>query len=162
MAAKATKATVARRVEEVLRIRLDGAQFWDVLQYVAEKEAAAEEPWAVPEGGKPIAPRTVWWYIGKADALLAETFRKEAGRKKLMRRHLAQRRGLYAKAVLQGDIKAALSVLRDEAALLGLYPPADADLAAQVAELKRMLAEAEARQREQSQGRAHANGHAAG
>jgi hypothetical protein len=120
---KATKATVAQRVEEVLRIRLDGAAYWDVLQYIAEKQQAGEAPWTIPEGGKPIAGRTVWWYIHKADQLLAETFRKEAGRKKLFRRHLARRENLYAKAVLQGDIRTALAVLQDAADLEGLYPP---------------------------------------
>jgi hypothetical protein len=121
--AKASKAVVAQRVEEVLRIRLDGAAFWDVLQYIAEKQQAGEAPWTIPEGGKPIAGRTVWWYIHKADHLLAETFRKEAGRKNLFRRHLAQRRALFAKATLAGDHRAALAALRDEAELLGLYPP---------------------------------------
>src|SRR5215469_12516846 len=80
---KATAAVVARRVEEVLRIRLDGAEFWDVLQYIAEKQEAGEGVWALPDGEKPIAERTIWWYIQRADKLLAETFRKEAGRKKL-------------------------------------------------------------------------------
>jgi hypothetical protein len=102
----------------------------------------------------------LWRYLARADRLVAESCR--ASRKKLMRRHLAQRRSLYAKACLQGDVKAALAVLRDEAALLALYPPADAELAAQVAELKRMLAEAEARQRDQPREVPHANGHAAG
>ena len=34
---KASEAEVALRVGEVLRIRLDGAQFHDVVQYAAEK-----------------------------------------------------------------------------------------------------------------------------
>jgi len=36
--AKADKALVQRRVDDVLRIRLDGAQWWDVREYVREKE----------------------------------------------------------------------------------------------------------------------------
>ncbi|VTT97584.1 unnamed protein product [Gemmataceae bacterium] len=35
---KATKPVISQRVEEVLRIRLDGAKFWDVREYVREKE----------------------------------------------------------------------------------------------------------------------------
>jgi hypothetical protein len=137
--ARATKAIKERRVEEVLRIRLDGAEFWDVLQYIAEKQEAGEGVWAVPDGGKPIAERTVWWYIQRADQLLAETSRNEAGRKKLRRRHLAQRRNLYAKAVSQGDIRAALSCLDSEAKLLDLYPKPDDALRREVEELKKML-----------------------
>ena len=34
---KADTAEVPKRVEEVLRIRLDGAQFHDIVQYAAEK-----------------------------------------------------------------------------------------------------------------------------
>jgi hypothetical protein len=137
---KATAAIVARRVEEVLRIRLDGAEFWDVLQYIAEKQEAGEGVWAVPDGEKPIAERTVWWYIQRADKLLAETFRKEAGRKKLLRRHLAQRRNLYAKALNQGDVRAALAVLDSEAKLLDLYPKPEDALRRDIEELKNMLA----------------------
>jgi frataxin-like iron-binding protein CyaY len=121
--ARPTKAIVAQRIEEVLRIRLDGAEFWDVLQYIAEKQQESESIWAAPDGGKPFASRTIWWYIHKADQLLAETFRNEAGRKKLRRRHLAQRRNLYAKAVSQGDIRAALAVLDSEAKIIGLFAP---------------------------------------
>ncbi len=36
-AKRADTAEMAKRVEEVLRIRLDGAQFHDVLQFSAEK-----------------------------------------------------------------------------------------------------------------------------
>jgi hypothetical protein len=138
---RATKATVARRIEEVLRIRLDGAEFWDVLQYIAEKQQAGEEPWKVPDRGKPIAERTVWWYIHKADQLLNETFRKEAGRKRLLRRHQAQRRNLYAKAVNQGDIRAALACLDSEAKLCGLF---DNELNRMVEKLAKELAELKA------------------
>lgn len=117
---KPNKILVARRIEEILRIRLDGAEFWDVLRYVAEKQQAAEAPWIVPEGAKPLAERTIWWYVARADQLIAASCR--ASRKKLLRRHLAQRRNLYAKAINQGDIRTALAVLQDEAKLLGLYP----------------------------------------
>ena len=35
---KATKAEILERVEEVLRVRLDGAQFHDIRQYASEKQ----------------------------------------------------------------------------------------------------------------------------
>jgi len=133
---KATKATIRQRVEELLAIRLDGALFPDMRQYVAEKEAAGEAPWAIPEGGKPVSERTLWRYIALTEKLMAESVKES--RKKLLRRHLAQRMSLYAKAVSQGDVRAALAVLRDEAELQGLY---DADLYQQVEELKRQIEE---------------------
>jgi hypothetical protein len=119
--AKADKALVARRVEEVLRIRLDGAEFWDVREYVREKEAEPGSAWHLEEGAKPLSDGQIRRYQQRADALLERSH--ERSRKKLLRRHLAKRRNLYAKAVLAGDVRAALACLRDECELLGLYAP---------------------------------------
>jgi hypothetical protein len=118
---RANKATVQRRVEEVLRIRLDGAEFWDVREYAREKEAETGSVWELPEGGKPLSDGQLWRYIGQADKLIASSCR--ASGKKLLRNHLAQRRNLYAKAVAAGDYRTALTIKKDEAELLGLYPP---------------------------------------
>jgi hypothetical protein len=118
---KATKAQIRLRIDEILRIRLDGAEFWDVCEYVREKEKEAGTPWTVPEGGKPLSEGTLCRYIGRADKLITESC--QASRKKLLRRHLAQRRNLYAKAVSAGDFRTALAAARDEAELQGLYPP---------------------------------------
>ena len=107
--AKADKAEVARRVEEVLRIRIDGAQFHDVRTYADEPARA----WGVTD-------RELWALIGKADDLLvARTERKRARATAL---HVAQRQALYARAVNAADFGAALAALRDLAALQGLYP----------------------------------------
>jgi hypothetical protein len=119
--AKATAALVARRIEEVLRIRLDGAEFWDVREYAREKEAEEGSAWHLADGAKPLSDGQLRRYVARVDAMIADSCR--ASRKKLLRRHLAQRRNLYAKAVSQGDIRAALAVLSDEAKLLGLYAP---------------------------------------
>jgi hypothetical protein len=105
---KATKAEISRRVEEVLRLRLDGAEFHDVVQY------AAEQGWNVRE-------RQLWNYVRASDKLLARRLEKD--RDKLLARHVAQRRALYARAVHAADYRTALAVARDEAALQGLYPP---------------------------------------
>src|SRR5579871_5099200 len=104
-----TKAQLEQRVGEILSIRVAGAQFWDVRQYVAEKEAAGEQPWAIAEGGKPVSGRTLWRYIASADKLLESSVVTQ--RKKALRRHKARREYLYAMAVNQGDTRAALAVL---------------------------------------------------
>jgi hypothetical protein len=127
---KQTKAVVVRRVEEVLRIILDGAEFWDVREYAREMEAQEGSAWHLADGEKPLSDGQLRRYVTRAHKLIAESNR--ASRGKLLRRHLAQRRNLYAKAVSQGDVKAALAVLKDEADLLGLYdpppaPPPDGD-----------------------------------
>ena len=103
---KADTAAVALRVEEVLRIRLDGAQFHDVVQYAAENE------WGVRD-------RQLRTYLRRADDLLVE--RQDTGRRRVIARHLAQRMALYARAVNAADYRTALAVLADEAKLRGLY-----------------------------------------
>jgi predicted phage terminase large subunit-like protein len=119
---RATEPIIRQRVEDVLRIRLDGAEGWDVRRYVAEQEAAGAPPWTIPEGGKPLSERQIRYYVAAADKLMDESCRQS--RRKRLRRHLAQRRALFARAVNKGDERTALAVLRDEAELLGLYPAA--------------------------------------
>ncbi len=119
----ATSAVVALRVEEVLRIRLDGAEFWDVREYAREKEKEEGSAWELPEGEKPLSDGQLWRYIAKADELVKASCL--SSRKKLLRRHLAQRRNLYAKSVSAGDTRAALAVLDSEARLLDLFPNKD-------------------------------------
>jgi hypothetical protein len=137
------KALMRRRVEEILRIRLDGAEWWDCCEFVREKEEEDGSCWHLAEGDKPLSDASLRRYLARADELIAKSCR--ASRKKLVRRHLAQRRNLYAKALSAGDYRAALACVRDEAELLGLYPPADSGLVREVADLKRVLAEAEGR-----------------
>jgi hypothetical protein len=114
-------AVVARRVLEILQIILDGAQWWDICQFVREREQEAGSAWELPPGGKPLSESQLHRYVARATAMIADSCR--ASRKKLFRRHLAQRRNLFAKAVSQGDVRAALAVLTDEAKLIGLYAP---------------------------------------
>jgi hypothetical protein len=124
--AKATRAQTMLRTVEVLRIRLDGAALWDVTEYVREQEQTDGSPWKSAEGEKPLTERQIARYVQRADALIALSTRES--RKRSLRRHLARREALYAKAVNAGDISAALAVLRDDAKLRGLYPPARTQL----------------------------------
>jgi hypothetical protein len=117
---KPTKAEVNARIEEILRIRLDGAELWDIREYVREMEGKEGSPW---KSDKPLSDSQLYRYIARTDRLIAESCR--SSRKRLMRRHLAQRRNLFAKAVNTGDLRTALAVAADEARLLRLYddPP---------------------------------------
>ena len=117
---KSDAAEVARRVEEVLRIRLDGAQFHDVVQYAAEKE------WGLKE-------RQVRTYIQRADEKLVE--RQDKNRRRLVARHVAQRESLFARAVNGADYRTALAVIDSLAKMQGLFvAPSD------VKELARLAA----------------------
>ncbi len=107
---KSTKAEVRRRVEEVFKLRLGGANFADVVQYAS----APEQAWGVGE-------RQIWNYIEAADKLISERF--DAKAPYLLNRHLLQRNQVFAHAMGAGDYRTALAVLQDEAKLEGLYPP---------------------------------------
>ena len=119
---KATKAQIQARVEEVLAIRLDGAEFWHVREYAREKEQEEGSPWHLTDGAKPLSDGQLWRYMARADKLVAESCR--ASRKKLLRTHLARRRNIFGKAMSAGDYRAALAAADSEAKLQGLYDAA--------------------------------------
>src|SRR5687767_6845471 len=102
---KPTKAVVNARVEEFVRILLDGAEPFDLRPYVAEMEAKEGSPWHRGPGEKPLSDRQIRRYAAAADKVIAETCR--TSRKRLLRRHLARRRNLYAKSVNAGDTRTA-------------------------------------------------------
>jgi hypothetical protein len=107
---KSTKAEVLNRVNEVLKLRLGGAEFPDIREYAT----APERAWNVSDS-------QLWRYVRAADTLCRNYFDAEADH--LLSRHLLQRRTLYAHAMGSGDFRTALAVLQDEAKLEGLYPP---------------------------------------
>ena len=117
MSKRATTPEVLRRVDEILRIRLDGAEFWDVREYVRGKEVEAGSPWQLKDGEKPMSEGNLWRYVAKADQAMEESASRS--RKKLIRSHAAKRRNLYAKAVLSADYRTALACLRDHASAAG-------------------------------------------
>jgi hypothetical protein len=108
--AKSTKAEVDRRVHEILKLRLGGAEFPDIREYANS-----------PEQGWGVSDSQIWRYIRAADKLCETYFQGKAGH--LLARHVLQRRQLYAHAMSAGDFRTALAVLKDEAELEGIYPP---------------------------------------
>ncbi|HJZ55893.1 MAG TPA: hypothetical protein VKE74_13070 [Gemmataceae bacterium] len=129
---RSDRTTLTQRIEEVLLIRLDGAQFHDVVRFGSEK-------------GWNVGERMIRKYIRRADELLAE--RLDHRRRRVIARHIAQRETLYARAVNAADYRTALAILMDLDRLLGLYPDQQfrdlARLAAaqgeRIAELERRL-----------------------
>jgi hypothetical protein len=116
----AEKITVQRRIDDVVRIRLDGAEFRDLCEFVREKEGEVGSAWLLADGASPLSDSQIRRYQQRADGIL--TGARERSRKKAWRRHLAQRRHLYARAATSGDLGIALRCLQDEATMLGLYP----------------------------------------
>lgn len=125
---KATKPEVAGRVNEILRIRLDGAAFHDCVTY------AEEQKWNVSE-------RQVGRYIAAADGLLVD--RMERSRKRLMARAVAMREALAGRAINAADYRTALAVLDSLAKLQNLFTAAG-----DVKELVKLASEQAARLRE--------------
>jgi hypothetical protein len=118
---RAPKTERDARVHAILKLRLGGAEFPDILEWAN----APEQKWNVSE-------RQLWRYIAAADALCEHYFNHRA--KSLLSRHLLQRRQLYAHALGAGDFGTALRVLQDEAKLESLY---DMDLVARIEALEK-------------------------
>jgi len=107
---KSDKATINKRKQDVVRLLVAGAQFADLQRF------ATAQGWQVSD-------RQVRRYMKAAYRHLARAAKVD--RNQLLGRHLAQRKALYAHSVKTNDVRAALQVLRDEAALEGLYPAAN-------------------------------------
>jgi hypothetical protein len=119
--ARADKALVARRVDDILRIRLDGAEWWDVRDFVREKEGEPGSAWFLADGETPLSDGQIRRYQQRADRLVLQSH--ERSRKRLFRQHLAKRRSLFGRAVASGDYATALRILDSEAKLAALFPP---------------------------------------
>jgi hypothetical protein len=117
---KATKTEIQLRVSDLVQFRLEGARFWDVRQYVTEKERQPGSIRYRGENAKALSDATLWRYIRWADELIEEDTR--SSRKKRIRLHVAKRQNLFAKAISQGDVRTALAAADSEAKLLGLFP----------------------------------------
>jgi hypothetical protein len=104
------RAEYMKRIDAVLRIRLDGAQFHDVFQFVAEK-------------GWNLSERQVRNYMRAADNLLAE--HQQTSRRRIIALHIGRREALYARAVNAADYRTALAVASDLAKLQGVYALAE-------------------------------------
>lgn len=99
---------IQQRISDVVRLLLAGAELDDIRQYALQC-------------GWNVGQRQLQRYVESAyDHLLANG---QQNKEKLLARHLAQRRAIYARSLKNNDMRTALQVLRDEAALQGLYPP---------------------------------------
>jgi len=107
---RSDKRTVIARVQDVLRLLLAGAEFAEIRQF------ASANGWNVTD-------RQIRRYQEAAYRRVAKIARRD--RVQLLGRHLMQRRALYARAIKDQDLRTALMILRDEAALQGLYPSAN-------------------------------------
>lgn len=123
------------RVLFVLKMRLSGAEWYDIIA-VVNKDGGADFPDGPGAKAWHIKERQVFKYIAAAEDLLLRHTYKD--REKLIARHIAQRRAVFNNAAEAGDMRTALAVLDSEAKLLGLYPKdpgkmTDAELEAEIA-----------------------------
>jgi len=121
---RSDKCTVIRRVDDVLRLLLAGAEFSEIRQF------ASASGWDVTD-------RQIRRYTEAAYRRVAKIARRD--RVQLLGRHLMQRRALYARAIKNQDLRTALMILRDEAALQWLYPRVNEDRSQQEALSQRAL-----------------------
>ncbi|HYH64644.1 MAG TPA: hypothetical protein VD866_08120 [Urbifossiella sp.] len=124
-------AVTPERVEMVLRVRLDGAQFHDVRGFANDTDADGKADAARGGPAWNVTDDDVWQLIDRADALTVS--RAEQNRARAYAMAVARREALYARALSAGDYSAALACLRDIAQLQGTYP--------KVAELVKVIKE---------------------
>jgi hypothetical protein len=117
---RSTKAEVNRRIREIYKLRLGGAEFPDLREYVD-----------APEHGWKVSNTQLRRYIAAADKLCERMFDAKASW--LLSRHLLQRRQLYAHALGAGDFGTALRCLESEAKLENLF---DAELVKRIEALE--------------------------
>jgi hypothetical protein len=121
---RASKATVAQRVEQVLQIVLLGGELADLRNYATEKK------WHVSDS-------QLYRYQQRAMELCVA--QRERDREKLFARMTLQLRAIYARAMEGGDLRVARAVLRDEADLFGLGPRSNAEIAEEVEDLRKQV-----------------------
>ena len=112
----------ARKLE-IVQLRLNGAQWYEVLEWIRTREAepvTEKNPANCWTSEYKLSLASVFWYIGEADKIISEL--AEINRDRAYKKHLAQRQNLYAKAVNMGDIGNALRVLDSMAKLQDLFP----------------------------------------
>lgn len=132
-------AETAARVEKILALRLDGAQFHDLHTYANDPSAEGVEA----RGGAPwnLDAPALWELIHRADDVLVARVETKRGRAVALQ--LARRDTLYLRAINAGDYAVALSILRDQATILGMYPKVD-ELRSMVKAQDKIIAELEA------------------
>jgi hypothetical protein len=107
MPGKSTRAEIIARVEQVVLLRLNGADLAQVVEYGNQKE------WSV-------GPRMLKKYITAADKkILRQSERNHARNVGL---HVARRKRLYCLAMEQQDFKLAHAILKDLGELEAAYP----------------------------------------
>jgi hypothetical protein len=112
--------TASRRLDDVIRIRLQGAKFWDLREFVREKEQEKDSAWFLEAGQLPLSDVQLRRYQTAADRAIEASVEKD--RQKIVSRSLARREDLYARAVLAGEIRTALAVDQDTLDIVGGYP----------------------------------------
>jgi hypothetical protein len=117
---KDTKTIIEARCVELLRIRLDGAQYHDIVDFVAEKIKTGEPPWKLRPGQTGLSRRQIWRYLRRCDAMLEKHFEKN--RSRLMRKAISQRDNIVARAIAAGDNRTALAAMDSRDRLFGLFP----------------------------------------
>jgi hypothetical protein len=141
-AKQANKALTEARCISLVRVLLDGAEpRWDLCEFVREQELERGSCWFVGEGESPLSYSQIRRYCAKAEERILKSSRTTP--KRQLRLHLAKRRALYAKAIQQGDIRAALSCVDSEAKLLGMF---DTTIVGEIDELRRLILETKTQQ----------------
>lgn len=112
--------TKERRIDEVVKLRIQACRLWNLRDYVRQNEENPESPWFLPDGEAPLSDGMLSRYIKDADEVILASVDRDRPRR--IKTHLARREELYARAIVAGEVRVAHQVLAETAQLEGLYP----------------------------------------
>jgi hypothetical protein len=107
MAHKSTRREIHARIEQVVELRLGGAELAQVVHY------ANQNAWSV-------GTRMCQKYIAAADLRIAGQAEKDRAR--LIALHVARRMNVFRRAMDRDDLKVAMAVLKDLGQIQAIYP----------------------------------------
>ncbi len=118
----ASEATSTARRNDFVHLILDGAETWDLIDFVRHAEKDPESNWFLAKDVPPLSLAMIKTYKTRALRIIRASGEKD--RNKLLSLGLAKRRNIYSAAAKAGDWRTALAAQRDHDELLGLYPSA--------------------------------------
>lgn len=111
-----------QRIDQLLRIVLDGAVDHDIREYVREMTSSTKPEDTAVWGNQPLTYSQIRRYMVQVIAKRNEIANLYQPHQEALAENIAIRRSLFAKALQQGDTRTALACINSEADFRGINP----------------------------------------
>jgi hypothetical protein len=105
------------RRNAILQIVLDGAQAFEIEQYVRDQEAGNNPPWTIQDGEQPLSTEQILTLVTEAEQIIIAA---APGMSRTTAIHLARLRSLFARAVAASEHATAVRILAQIGELEGV------------------------------------------